>query len=160
MKVRGFADADLAAVYAIQLKCPQAAQWREEDYFQLARGSGGLILVAETADAVAVTGFAAFHRVLDEAEIRNIAVNPRHQRRGIARALLQEGIRALKISGVRRLFLEVRASNLPARAFYVSAGFQLLHSRRDYYQNPIEDALMMACDIAPASELINPLEGC
>jgi ribosomal-protein-alanine N-acetyltransferase len=149
MKVRPFADADLAAVYAIQLQCPQAAQWRLEDYLHLARDPGGTVLVAELAAAnlPAVAGFVVFHRVMDEAELRNIAVNPAHQRKGIARALLEAGIRTLQESGARRLFLEVRASNQPALAFYASAGFQLLYTRHDYYQNPVEDALVMARDI-------------
>jgi ribosomal-protein-alanine N-acetyltransferase len=84
---------------------------------------------------------------MDEAELRNIAVNPVHQRKGIARALLEAGIRTLRESGARRLSLEVRASNQPALAFYASAGFQLLYTRHDYYPNPVEDALVMARDI-------------
>jgi ribosomal-protein-alanine N-acetyltransferase len=149
MKVRACADDDLAAVYAIQLKCPQAAQWRAEDYLHLARDPGGTVLVAELAAAnlPEVAGFVVFHRVMDEAELRNIAVNPVHQRKGIARALLEAGIRTLRESGARRLSLEVRASNQPALAFYASAGFQLLYTRHDYYPNPVEDALVMARDI-------------
>jgi ribosomal-protein-alanine N-acetyltransferase len=154
MKVRVFVGEDLAALYAIQLKCPQAAQWRQEDYLQLARDPGGTILVAEVEDAKTqeITGFAAFHRVMDEAEVRNIAIDPLHQRRGMARALLTAGVRALEEFGVRKLFLEVRASNQPAIALYATAGFRLLHTRHDYYHDPIEDALVMACDIAPSSE--------
>jgi ribosomal-protein-alanine N-acetyltransferase len=153
MKVRLFANADLAAVYAIQLQCPQAAQWHEEDYLHLARVSGGMILVAEAGDPTAVLGYAVFHRVIDEVELRNIAVAPAHQGKGIARALLEEGIRAAQRSGVRRLFLEVRASNLPALALYASAGFQLLYTRHDYYRDPVEDALVMARDIASSSPI-------
>jgi hypothetical protein len=37
-------------------------------------------------------------------------------------------------------------------AFYRAAGFQLLYTRHDYYQEPVEDALVMACDITPSSE--------
>ena len=149
MKIRAFTPADLAAVYAIQLKCPQAAQWRQEDYLHLARDPLGTILVAEAeaASSPEVAGFAAFHRVMDEAELRNMAVDPAHQRKGIARALLTAGIRTLQESGVRRLFLEVRASNQPALAFYASVGFQLLYTRHDYYHDPVEDALVMARDI-------------
>src|SRR5208282_4525087 len=149
MKVRAFDGDDLAVVYAIQLKCPQAAQWRQEDYLHLARDPGGTILVAEieAASSPEVVGFAVFHRVMDEAELRNLAIDPAHQRKGIARALLAAGIRAIQESGVRRLFLEVRASNQPALGFYASAGFQLLYTRHDYYRYPIEDALVMARDI-------------
>ena len=160
MKVRAFADDDLAAIYAIQLKCPQAAQWRQEDYLHLARDPGGTILVAEVEDAnpPEVAGFAVFHRVMDEAELRNIAIDPSHQRKGIARALLAAGIRTMQEFGVRRLFLEVRASNQPALAFYASAGFQLLYTRHDYYHDPVEDALVMACDIAPSSDIASGQE--
>jgi [ribosomal protein S18]-alanine N-acetyltransferase len=88
---------------------------------------------------------------MDEAELRNLAIHPTYQRKGIARALIKEGIRTLQESGARRLFLEVRASNEPALAFYASTGFQLLYKRHDYYKNPTEDALVMACDISPES---------
>jgi ribosomal-protein-alanine N-acetyltransferase len=148
--VRPCSDADLTKIHAIQLKCSQAAQWRLEDYQQLARDPLGLILVAEVDDAKAprLAGFAAFHRVMDEAELRNMAVDPARQRKGMARALLAAGIQALQASGVSRLYLEVRASNIPAIAFYASDGFTVLHTRRDYYHNPAEDALVMACTIA------------
>ncbi len=151
MKVRPCAGNDLAAVYAIQLKCPQAAQWRQEDYLQLAGDPGGTILVAEIEDASPpeIAGFAVFHGVMDEAELRNIAIDPSHQRKGIARTLLNKGFRVLHESGVRQLFLEVRASNHPALAFYASTGFKWLYTRRDYYQNPVEDGLVMARDIIP-----------
>ncbi len=154
MKVRACAGDDFAAVYAIQLKCPQAAQWRQEDYLHLARDPGGTILVAEIAGAnlPEVAGFAVFHRVMDEAELRNLAIDPPHQRKGIAHALLEVGIRTLQESGARRLFLEVRASNQAALGLYVSAGFQLLYTRRDYYRDPVEDAVVMACVITASSE--------
>jgi len=152
MRVRPCSDDDLPTIHAIQLKCPQAAQWRLEDYTQLARDPLGTILVAEADDEYPprVAGFAAFHRATDEAELRNMAVDASHQRRGIARALLAAGIRALQSSGVSRLFLEVRASNQPALALYASAGFNVLHTRRDYYHDPAEDALVMARDINPS----------
>jgi ribosomal-protein-alanine N-acetyltransferase len=149
MKLRAFAEHDLAAVYAIQLKCPQAAQWREEDYLHLAHDPSGTIFVAETGDSdpPVVAGFVAFHRVLDEGELRNIAVDPSHQQRGIARALMAAGIRAMQDLGVRKLFLEVRASNQPALKLYRAVGSKLLYIRHDYYHDPVEDALVMACDI-------------
>ena len=152
MKVRVFARDDLAAVYAIQLKCPQAAQWRQDDYLHLAGDPAGRILVAEVegADLRQVVGFAAFHRVMEEAELRNIATDPSHQQKGIGRALIAAGVRAMQDSGARELFLEVRASNQPALAFYASAGFKLTYTRRDYYHDPVEDAVVMTRDLSPA----------
>jgi [ribosomal protein S18]-alanine N-acetyltransferase len=153
MTIRPCTDDDLSAIHTIQLKCRQAAQWRREDYAQLANDDLGLLLVAEMEDEhpPRVAGFAAFHRVLDEAELRNMAVDPAHQRKGIARALLAAGIHRLKSNGAARLFLEVRAFNQPAIALYRSTDFRLTHTRRNYYHDPAEDALVMARDLAPSS---------
>ena len=150
MNIRPFTGHDLGAVSQIQLKCPPAAQWREADYLHLARDPLGTIVVAEDEIScpARVVGFAVFHRVMDEAELRNIAVDPAHQRQGVARALLVSGVRTLRESGAHRLFLEVRASNLPALALYESAGFRLLLTRHNYYQDPVEDAQVMVCDLA------------
>jgi ribosomal-protein-alanine acetyltransferase len=146
VRIRPFADNDLVRVCAIQAKCPQAAQWLGWDYLQLAGSPGGMILVAEVEAQAPheVVGFAAFHRVDDEAEVRNVAIDPARQRQGIARTLVAAGIRNLVELGVRRIFLEVRASNLPACELYVSVGFMLLSTRKKYYQNPDEDALVLA----------------
>jgi ribosomal-protein-alanine N-acetyltransferase len=151
MNIRAFNDDDVAAIYATQLMCPQAAQWRVEDYRRLADDPCGMVLTAEmeSANSPAVVGFAAFHRVADQAELRNLAVAPQHQRQGIARALLRHGIGKLGETGVRRIFLEVRSSNCAALELYASLGFRLLSARKDYYQNPLEEALVMALDIIP-----------
>jgi ribosomal-protein-alanine N-acetyltransferase len=152
--IRAFIERDLPAIQAMQSKCPAAAQWHEDDYLRLAGDPCGMILVAEHARARPphIVGFAAFHRVIEEAELRNLAADPAHQRQGVARSLLEEGIRMLQESGARRIFLEVRASNHPALALYASLGFGLHSTRKDYYQSPIEDALVMALDITPGSE--------
>ena len=147
MRVRPYVEDDLTAVYVIQLRCPQAAQWREQDYLHLLRDPLGSIVVVEDDDA-RVAGFAAFHRVLDEAELRNIAIDPSQRRKGMAHLLLAAGVHALQDSGVRRIFLEVRASNTPALALYEAVGFRLLNTRHDYYQDPIENAQVMVLDIS------------
>lgn len=151
MKIRGFIREDLPAVLDIQANCPQAGVWKEEDYLLLADNPDGMILIAEqetTAPAKAL-GFAAFHRVLDEAELRNIAVDPAHQRGGLGRALLEEAKRRLLTEGVKRIYLEVRASSQPALNLYVSLGFEVLTRRRHYYQNPDEDALVLGLKLDP-----------
>jgi ribosomal-protein-alanine acetyltransferase len=98
-------------------------------------------------DGSEVVGFAAFHRVIEEAELRNLAVEPAHQRQGAARSLLRQGIHKLQESGARRIFLEVRASNHPALALYGSLGLRLHSTRKGYYQDPLEDATVMVLDI-------------
>ena len=99
-----------------------------------------------------VAGFAAFVPLGEEAELRNLAVDPAQQGKGIGRALLVEGLGRMRELGVKQLFLEVRASNQPALALYGSLGFRLLYTRRNYYHDPDEDGLVMAHDFTPSSE--------
>jgi len=146
VRIREFCEGDLAAVLNIQSQAPQAAQWNAADYLTLAGDPFGLILVAEIEAATQpwVVGFSAFHRVLDEAELRNMAVAPSHQRQGLGRSLVGEGKRHLRELGVAKIYLEVRASNLPAQRLYQSAGFSFCARRPDYYQDPREDGLVLA----------------
>jgi ribosomal-protein-alanine N-acetyltransferase len=96
-----------------------------------------------------VVGFCAFHRMLDEAELRNLAVAPEWRRRGIAKALLHEAHRRLRETGIANVYLEVRYSNMAARNLYQSLGYCSLSSRRRYYRQPVEDAETMSIELGP-----------
>lgn len=145
VQVRQFRQDDLKAILEIQTAIRTIAAWRERDYERLAADPQGMLLVAESDTRMLpeVVGFSAFFRIETESELWNVAVRPLHRRQGIARALLREGCRRLAESGVRRVFLEVRESNLPAVELYYSFGFELLGRRKEYYLNPKEDALVL-----------------
>lgn len=78
-------------------------------------------------------GFAVVMPVLDEAELLNIVIAAPQQGRGLGRQLLNGLIQDLKQQGCLRLFLEVRASNIPARALYQRCGFRESGLRKNYY---------------------------
>lgn len=145
MRVRQFEREDLEALLAVQGKNPQASKWIDEDYLRLAADAGGMILVAdlETTTPPKILGFAAFQRVIDEAELLNMAVDPDHQNRGVGRALLEEAHKRLLRVGAKRLYLEVRRSNAAALQLYYSLGFGLHSLRKDYYRDPPEDAYVL-----------------
>ena len=151
MKIRDFAPEDLPAVLAIQSACPQAAQWLAADYVCLPHTAGAVFLVAEVEGEAAskVAGFAAFHQVLDEADLRNLAVLPEHRRRGVGRALIEAACHRLREAGAKRLFLEVRVSNEAARSLYHALGFVLHSRRKDYYRDPDEDACVLCLELSP-----------
>jgi [ribosomal protein S18]-alanine N-acetyltransferase len=151
MKVRQYDRQDLNFLVAIQEKNPLAPQWPAGNYERLADDPGGMILVAEleTMEPVKVLGFAAFRRVIDEAELLTLAVAPEHQRQGVGRALLEEAHRRLLEAGAKRVFLEVRQSNRAALKLYYGAGFGLHSQRKDYYRDPPEDAYILALELFP-----------
>ncbi|MCL2876261.1 MAG: ribosomal protein S18-alanine N-acetyltransferase [Betaproteobacteria bacterium] len=100
-------------------------------------------------DADAPVGYAVVLGVLDEAHLLNISVMHTAQRRGLGSRLLEYLISTVRNSGVRRFFLEVRPSNLPAIALYQRAGFVEIARRKGYYpsQNGREDAIVMRLEL-------------
>ncbi len=151
MRVRKFHKEDLPAVLRIQAENKNAAQWLARDYEGLEYDPHGLLLVAELDTTIppTVVGFVALHRIMDEAEVRNLAVDCEHQHRGYARALLAESCKRLTEAGARKVFLEVRSSNQAAFNLYSSAGWALHSQRKSYYRDPSEDAVIMALDLFP-----------
>lgn len=151
MKIRSFDRQDLPAVLAIQAKSLAAAQWPEPEYARLCNDPRSVILVAEleTMTPAKVLGFVVLYRIIDEAELRNIAVDPAHQRQGVGRALLAEARHRLLEAGAKHIYLEVRPSNREALKLYYSAGFGLHSRRKDYYHDPLEDAYVLALELFP-----------
>ena len=94
-----------------------------------------------------VAGYACWWNVSGEVHILDIAVHPTLRRRGLAGRLMEAILRDARESGSERAFLEVRASNLPAREFYRKLGFTETATRKKYYDKPSEDAICMTLEI-------------
>ena len=130
--VRPAAPADAESIRRVQAQAPEASQWQPEQYFE------HHVLVAERERSV--IGFLVWRDTAPgEYEILNLAVSPAERRRGVGRALLREALERCRGA----VYLEVRASNSAARAFYASSGFITLGRRTRYYSHPVEDAVVM-----------------
>ncbi len=81
-----------------------------------------------------------------EWHINNLAVRPEWRGRGLARALVDHVLREASRLGAHRARLEVRRSNDIARRLYEGMGFAVVGTRRNYYTNPPEDALILLRD--------------
>lgn len=91
-------------------------------------------------DGEQVVGYVGSQTVLQEADMMNIAVADSRRRQGIARKLVEELIRQLD---AYQLTLEVRQSNAAAISLYESLGFSQVGLRKNYYQKPKENALIL-----------------
>lgn len=89
-------------------------------------------------------GYVIFYHVLDEGEIARIAVDPVYRRKGAAARLLHAVEDFCEEKGIDRLMLEVRKSNVPAISLYREYGFAEDGIRKNYYKNPVEDAVLMS----------------
>ncbi len=97
--------------------------------------------VATEGDAL--MGYIVLSTVLDEGNIDNVAVSPVFRRRGVADALVLDTIARSREMGLAFLMLEVRAGNEPAIALYRKHGFVEVGRRKNYYEKPREDAILM-----------------
>ena len=99
-------------------------------------------LVAQGEDGT-VLGYAGLLVVLDEGYITNVAVSPEYRRQGIASALLDVFTRFAEGNKLAFLTLEVRDTNAAARALYARHGYAEVGRRKNYYEHPKEDAIIM-----------------
>lgn len=90
-----------------------------------------------------VTGYVVAWFVADEGEIANLAVDPAGWGSGIGQALLDAALEEGERRGAATIYLEVRDSNTRARRLYQSRDFEEVGRRRDYYQRPVEDAIVL-----------------
>ena len=138
--IRPATPADLATLREIEADSATAAHWSDQEYERLFTGeSGRLVWVIEEK---ALLGFLVAHQIGPEWELENIAVRQDSLRRGLASALLFRLFEVLREQRAESVFLEVRESNVAARALYEKHGFILTGRRRDYYRNPSEDAVL------------------
>lgn len=138
--VRAMEQRDIAAVHALAMASPGAAQWSREAYEHLLEDP---MLCLVLAEADRIVGFIALRVVLEEAEILNLAVEASHRRKGHASQLLRAAAAETKMRGADSLFLEVRESNTAAIQFYKKWGFHRSGRRPSYYRDPDEAALVM-----------------
>jgi len=117
--------------------------WSEEIWRQEITGPFGLYLVLEEGDTL--SGHTGLKLVSDEAHVVTLAVRPERRRRGFARALIEATLGDLVSVEARYVHLEVRPSNVAARALYGSLGFDETGVRPRYYSD--EDALLMTLDL-------------
>ena len=102
-------------------------------------------LVAQTEDGT-ILGYAGLLVVLDEGYITNVAVRPEYRRQGIAGELLSVFRRFAEGNHLAFLTLEVRDSNASARALYAKHGFTEVGVRKNYYDHPNENAIIMTLE--------------
>lgn len=114
--------------------------WSENALADWASSNFSLGCVAEEDGRVIC--YAIGNLVAEEAELFRIGCSPQFRRKGLGDVTLRFFLDAAKQRGGRNVFLEVREHNLAARTLYEKNGFSLLGTRRLYYKNPDEDAVL------------------
>lgn len=88
-------------------------------------------------------GYVGMMTVLDEGYISNVAVDPDNRRQGIGEKLIRELLERCRLRQLSFVTLEVREHNEPAIALYSKMGFVPVGLRKNYYEAPKENAILM-----------------
>lgn len=125
--------------------------WSKRDYLGELKREDSIFKIVQTADEN-IIGFALIRLLIGNSntsnasfgssEILNIAVRNSFQNRGIGQMIFDEILRELENKNITEIWLEVRLSNANAIDFYQKNGFEFQFERKNYYQNPTENALI------------------
>lgn len=140
--------ADLPAVIHIEQQAI-ASPWTPAQLQEELDAPNSLALVAMAGEQLC--GYAFYRTCPPESELLHMVVDPQHQRQQIGTTLLRQGLDRLLSLGCTDCFLEVRSSNQGARLLYTHAGFRQTGIRRQYYQQPDEDALVLTMSLVNRS---------
>ncbi len=132
---------DLARLERLCFSRPWSRQALKEELTNPA----ACFLVGEEAGEM--LGYAGMHCAAGECYVDNVAVFPEARRQGVGRKLMEALLQAAAARGGEFLSLEVRPSNLEALALYRGLGFREVGRRRRFYDDPVEDGLLLTKDL-------------
>lgn len=140
--LRAMTRADLFAVHAIE-QVSHPTPWPMKGLQESLDNHHAYVLEQDGR----LLGFAFVQRILDEAHLLDIAIDPALRGQGHGRELLRRLMDEVMVAGISIWFLEVRVSNTAAITLYQTLGYNELSIRRNYYKDAggSEDALLMAC---------------
>ncbi len=144
MMIRPWIGEDLPVLAEVEKECfsdPYSLNMLTEEF----ESPHTVYLVVEENGEI--LGYGGYSAVLDEADIMTIGIIPKARGLGLGQMLLEKLISHAKEQEIKKMWLEVRVSNLPAITLYKKLGFCEIGIRKEYYANNREDALTMMKEI-------------
>lgn len=139
MIVRPMTEDDLDKVVTME-KQIFSTPWSKQNFEESLSKSYSYFYVAVLSDIV---GYCGVHNLGGDGEITNVAVDETQRGKGIAYEMLSYAMEETAKKGVEAFTLEVRISNTPAIKLYEKLGFENKGIRKNFYENPTEDAMIM-----------------
>ena len=134
-------ESHLEQIEAIERQC-FSCPWTLEQLRSQLSGERHVFLAAVDTGG-AVLGYVGMMHVLDEGYISNVAVAPAYRRQRVADSLISALMTRAEELALAFVTLEVRAGNEPAKSLYAKHGFVPVGRRKNYYDLPKEDAILM-----------------
>lgn len=132
---------DIHSVYEISKAC-FSVPWSLESLTKELTNPVAEYQIAEIDHQI--IGYGGLWCIMDEGEITNIAVDHQHRKQGVGEVILEALLKQAQLRNLSVIHLEVRSSNVAARKLYEKFGFESISIRKNYYKQPLEDAVIMA----------------
>lgn len=140
VQIRRMSREDVVAVVPIEAEC-FSVPWSENAFYDALNQKDAYYYVAIAQEEI--VGYCGAYGIIDEGDVNQVAVRSNFRKQGIARQLVTTMIQEMEKDGFVSMTLEVRAGNTPAIALYQSLGFVSEGLRKNFYEKPTEDALIM-----------------
>lgn len=143
MIIRRMTFEDVKSVAQIEAEC-FSMPWSENGFEDsLAREDTVFLVCVDEG----VVGYIGMYLSFEEGEITNVAVTPSYRQRGCGNLLIEAVKKEAKARNAECVILEVRVSNEPAISLYKKNGFEEIGIRKNFYEHPKEDAIIMKVGI-------------
>lgn len=143
MIIRRMTLDDVKKVAEIEKEC-FSLPWSEASFEDSLAREDTVFLVCEDTEVV---GYVGMYLSFEEGEITNVAVTPSYRKRGCGNLLMEAIAKEAKERAAQCIILEVRVSNAPAISLYKKHGFEEIGIRKNFYEHPTEDAIIMKVGI-------------
>ncbi len=140
MEIKEMAQEDLSQVSEIESQI-FSLPWSEKAFEESLKNTNTLYIVAKEKEEV--LGYIGMYISFQEGNITNVAVNPNYRRKKIGQNLIREILERAKQIGVTDVILEVRETNAAAICLYEKMGFEEAGIRKNFYEKPLENAIIM-----------------
>lgn len=140
--VRKMTPDDIDGVMAIEASAYGDHHWSKDSFLSEVTNELAHYYVLYAQDGT-LAGYAGCWHILEEAHITTVAVHPDYRKRKFGQVLLSQIINNCYRDKIKYITLEVRVSNTPAINLYTKYGFSSFGTRKKYYQDNNEDALIM-----------------
>lgn len=146
MMIRKMMPEDIPVAVEIEREC-FSRPWSEQSFRESLSREDTVFLVCEEEETKTVQGYIGMYLSFDEADVTNVAVSANARRQGCGTLLVEAARTIAKEQGAAFMLLEVRVSNEAAIALYKKMGFEKIGIRKNFYDFPTEDAMLMNCNL-------------
>lgn len=139
IKILKAEESDISAIAELEKEC-FSSHWSENAISEAMAHKTVFFKALTHKDPIGYIGVTA---VAGEGYINNIAVRKDYRKQGAGSLLLDRAITFAREQNLEFISLEVRASNKAALSLYQNAGFKQEGKRKNFYDNPREDGIIM-----------------